>query len=242
MATKVLPKTLQGFRAREFQRLIIAGGAPQGFPAPYTTEYYAKLKSLRINEVNTEIDIQNPFLPHAKKFKTEGEKAGRGLGKWSTPRYSLRRQAELVKAAREAGVLHLLPPGPKCTVEEIKKAAEEAAMKAGVTQQKQVSEKKEVATESKAGKASPSERRKAKKKSPLFRVSKVSGLPDVVFRWTGKAPESRHRALTIYEGRRRMFKGHKWERHLEKRRAQIAVRMRDMSERIQRFKNVSYTS
>ena len=61
------------------------------------------------------------------------------------------------------------------------------------------------------------ERRKAKKKSPLFRVSKVSGLPDVVFRWTGKAPESRHRALTIYEGRRRMFKGHKWERHLEKR-------------------------
>lgn len=43
----------------------------------------------------------------------------------------------------------------------------------------------------------------------------------------------------LYAGKKRMFKGHKWERQLRKRRGQIAVRMRDMAKRIQRFKSVS---
>ena len=79
-------------------------------------------------------------------------------------------------------------------------------------------------------------------KRAIKRSIAALGHPRVIFRWTGKAPTKARKRLTIYTGRRRMFKGHKWERNLDKRRAQIAVRMRDMSERIQRFKNVSYTS
>ncbi|KAL4885505.1 hypothetical protein BJY04DRAFT_179831 [Aspergillus karnatakaensis] len=47
----------------------------------------------------------NPFLPH-KNFKT---------GKWFSPRFGLRRQAELVKLAAKYNVEALLPPGKKST-------------------------------------------------------------------------------------------------------------------------------
>ena len=36
-----------------------------------------------------------------------------------------------------------------------------------------------------------------------------------------------------------MFKGHKWERDMLKRKGQIRVRMRDMEQRIKRFRHVS---
>src|SRR5262245_517978 len=49
------------------------------------------------------IQIANPFLPH-KNPET---------GRWAPPKFSLRRQAELVKKAKVAGALSLLPPGPK---------------------------------------------------------------------------------------------------------------------------------
>src|ERR1700679_3695909 len=45
----------------------------------------------------------NPFVPH-KNLES---------GRWAPPRYSLRRQADLIKHARASGTLHLLPPGPK---------------------------------------------------------------------------------------------------------------------------------
>jgi len=49
----------------------------------------------------------NPFSPH-KNTKT---------GRWHPPVYSLRRQAELVKLAKEHGVDDLLPATPKSTEE-----------------------------------------------------------------------------------------------------------------------------
>lgn len=45
-------------------------------------------------------------------------------GKWHDPKYSLRRQAELVKLAREHGVEELLPYTPKGTEERIRKRVE----------------------------------------------------------------------------------------------------------------------
>jgi len=41
----------------------------------------------------------------------------------------------------------------------------------------------------------------------------------------------------LYAGKKRMFKGHKWERMEAKRRGQIKVRLRDMPKRIATFKN-----
>ncbi|KAM7209058.1 hypothetical protein V8F20_000667 [Naviculisporaceae sp. PSN 640] len=59
-------------------------------------------------------DTPNPFL-HQKHPVT---------GKWHDPKYSLRRQAELVKLAREHGVEELLPYTPKKTEERLKKRVE----------------------------------------------------------------------------------------------------------------------
>jgi len=47
--------------------------------------------------------IPNPFVPWVNPKN----------GKWYQPKYSLRRQLELVKKARISGTLHLLPPGLK---------------------------------------------------------------------------------------------------------------------------------
>lgn len=60
-------------------------------------------------------ETPNPFLPH-KHVAT---------GKWQEPEYSLRRQAELVKLAREEGVEELLPFTNKGTEERIRKRVEE---------------------------------------------------------------------------------------------------------------------
>jgi large subunit ribosomal protein L25 len=52
----------------------------------------------------------NPFLPHKHP----------ATGKWHDPEFSLRRQAELVKLARESGVEELLPFTNKGTEERIR--------------------------------------------------------------------------------------------------------------------------
>lgn len=57
----------------------------------------------------------NPFLPHKHP----------ATGKWQEPEFSLRRQAELVKLAREAGIEELLPFTHKGTEERIRKRVEE---------------------------------------------------------------------------------------------------------------------
>ncbi|KAI1168773.1 hypothetical protein F5B18DRAFT_646552 [Nemania serpens] len=56
----------------------------------------------------------NPFLPHKHPV----------TGKWHDPEFSLRRQAELVKLAREGGVEELLPFTSKGTEERIRHRVE----------------------------------------------------------------------------------------------------------------------
>ncbi|KKF93906.1 54S ribosomal protein L25 mitochondrial [Ceratocystis platani] len=59
-------------------------------------------------------DRPNPFLYYKHPV----------TGKWNDPVYSLRRQAELVKMAREHGVEELLPEGPKSTANTLGKRVE----------------------------------------------------------------------------------------------------------------------
>ena len=56
----------------------------------------------------------NPFLPW-KNPET---------GRWREPKYSLRKQADLVKLARQRGIEDLLPPGKKSTVERERRTVE----------------------------------------------------------------------------------------------------------------------
>ncbi|CDO74575.1 hypothetical protein BN946_scf184583.g2 [Trametes cinnabarina] len=59
--------------------------------------------------------------------------------------------------------------------------------------------------------------------------------------WQGEYKEKEVKGADVgnrlYAGRKRMFKGHKWERTLEKRTSKRKMLMKDMDERIERFKS-----
>ncbi|KAI0077389.1 hypothetical protein K474DRAFT_1621397 [Panus rudis PR-1116 ss-1] len=135
--------------------------------------------------------IPNPFLPRRNPE----------TGRWAPPKYSLRQQADLVKAAKASGTLHLLPPGPKFGPSEMSKLSQA------------VSE-------------APATRSEAWKREVI---------------WEGEVKEKKVTGADIgnrlYAGRKRMFKGHKWERTLEKRTWKTRMLMRGMKGRIQRFKS-----
>ncbi|TEB34335.1 hypothetical protein FA13DRAFT_1789455 [Coprinellus micaceus] len=159
--------------------------------------------------------LPNPFLPHLN-VKSK---------RWAPPKYSLRQQAVLVKQAKAAGLLHLIPPGPKTpildptnpTVQRYNPrfaAAAERAFKAQAAR-----------TETKPGKAT------------LPRAAEV----DKAIYWEGKIDLKRKAGADLgtklYAGKRRMFKGHQWERLKEGRDKKRAVLMRDMAKRIEVYKN-----
>lgn len=58
------------------------------------------------------LKVPNPFLPRLNA----------ATGRWAPPKYSLRRQAVLVKKAKESNTLHLLPPGPKLPMRDLRSA------------------------------------------------------------------------------------------------------------------------
>ncbi|KZS87235.1 hypothetical protein SISNIDRAFT_400051, partial [Sistotremastrum niveocremeum HHB9708] len=145
--------------------------------------------------------VQNPFIPRPNEQS----------GHWMKPRISLRRQADLVKKARAAGLVHLLPPGPKlgqAVIEEAKKEWETAKLKEGEVEEAGSSRHnvEEGPTIGWAGE---------------WHVRKVAGA-DIGAR--------------LYAGKKRMFKGHKWQRELRKRQAAIGVRLRDMEKRVHRWR------
>jgi Mitochondrial ribosomal protein mL59 len=63
--------------------------------------------------------------------------------------------------------------------------------------------------------------------------------------WIGTVRERRVAGADIgarlYAGKKRMFKGHKWERERERRELRTKILLRDMDKRVQRFKQVRLT-
>lgn len=92
-----LPARLRTFLARYPPASILPKGAD---PETHKTAYQE--------------ETPNPFLPMKHPV----------TGRWHDPKYSLRRQAELVKMAREHGVEELLPFTPKGTEERLRKRVE----------------------------------------------------------------------------------------------------------------------
>lgn len=92
-----LPARLRTFLARYPPAAILPAGAnPETFKTAYQEE------------------TPNPFLPTKHPV----------TGRWHDPKYSLRRQAELVKLARQHHVEELLPFTPKGTEERLRKRVE----------------------------------------------------------------------------------------------------------------------
>ncbi|KAF9263638.1 hypothetical protein L218DRAFT_1077162 [Marasmius fiardii PR-910] len=183
-------RAIEKFRIHELKGL--AGHIARNGPLPAAPE----------DSPSRGIRLPNPFLPH-RNPKT---------GRWIPPKYSLRRQAELVKKAKETNSLHLLPPGLKLQKSEV---------------MAQVLRSRDVEV---AGETSTERGELPEKLKPMaFQVD-----------WVGKfqikeKPEAEQH-VPLYAGKKRMFKGHKWERTMERRLNHRAVLLRDMDKRVRRFK------
>ena len=129
-------------------------------------------------------------------------------GKWHKPSYSLRRQADLVKKAHATGSMHLLPPGPK-----------------------------KIAFESRMQRVAA-----ATGKLPSSVPAGQAEKWQVPVQWIGKVPEKKvvgaELGIRLYAGKKRMFKGHLWERVRAKRTRRRSILMRDMAARIKNYKTV----
>ncbi|KAG2156734.1 uncharacterized protein EDB93DRAFT_1101175 [Suillus bovinus] len=134
-------------------------------------------------------------------------------GRWAPPKYSLRQQASLIKKARESGTLGFLPPGPKISVVEIAAAAAAVSGQAIVP-----------------GSSASVKPRVLNAVAPWMRQ----------IEWTGEVKEKKVLGAEVgnrlYAGKKRMFKGHKWQRIAEKREKQRALLMRSMPKRIREYK------
>ena len=151
--------------------------------------------------------LPNPFLPRLNS-KT---------GRWAPPKYSLRRQAELIKTAKACGVVHLLPPGPKLRQPDF------VSLTVGASNSQQ-----EVLGNGGAN---------------------ADASWAVPIRWDGemkkkKDVEAKHvtGGHGLYGTRKRMFKGHKWERVMAARMEKRKSVMGKMKNRIMNFKQVSVRS
>ncbi|KAI6044026.1 hypothetical protein EDC04DRAFT_2526034, partial [Pisolithus marmoratus] len=135
-------------------------------------------------------------------------------GKWAPPKYSLRQQADLIKKARRTGMLDLLPPSAKTNKARERLAVAQAAQPV-------------VKVQAITGET-----------SSMPTTSRDAGWQRSV-EWVGKVRERKVVGAEIgnrlYAGRKRMFKGHKWER-LAKRAIRRNVLLRDMPKRIARYK------
>ncbi|THH30599.1 hypothetical protein EUX98_g3571 [Antrodiella citrinella] len=134
-------------------------------------------------------------------------------GRWAPPKYSLRQQADLVKRARQSNLLHLLPAGPKLAPSVLQQAREAAIASSSASAEAEAAhEETEV------------------------------GLAAQEIEWEGEVKErvvaGAHVGNRLYAGKKRMFKGHKWERTLEKRTAKRKMLLESMPARIQRFRTV----
>lgn len=155
--------------------------------------------------------LPNPFIPR----KTLTSK------KWKPPVYSLRQQVELVKKAKAAGLLHLLPPGPKnpipsTDVKEAIKGIQETpnSMSLGALKHQLKDNKKD----------------KSLWMNPVAWEGRIS---------TRKV-RGRELGITLYAGKKRMFKGHKWERARRLKMKKRQMVLKSMERRIHNFKSVSW--
>lgn len=238
-----------------------------------TREIHAFLRS-SVEPGDAPFKVPNPFLPRLNPDS----------GRWAPPKYSMRRQADLVRFARASNTLHLLPPGPKLSLKELadaKSMRAESVTEADADEgQENTDERTELPSEvveivrakytsprgkesavdgprdgevaAKArGKASPTKAQEAlfegtedavlesrPETSSEAKDAKVGNkkLFDLLWsapvEWEGEVKEKVVPGADVgnrlYAGKRRMFKGHKWERTQAERLAQRAQLMESM--------------
>ena len=268
-------RAIKRFRIRE---LALASSPKISRIPPAATaasNLHTSEESSRPSRSGTGGGTPNPFLPH-KNFES---------GLWAPPRYSLRRQADLIKHARASGTVHLLPPGPKMSpaaqqqlllavttatttttttlsssgLGKGRVEVEEKAVRSGLVSMRRGEEVQEreqeqeqglgvgqgqgqgqgqEAVETAAGEVAQGEALVPEQNSLQAQAADWT----IPVEWTGMVRERNVAGADIgnrlYAGKKRMFKGHKWERTRERRVGRTNMLLRDMDKRIERFKGV----
>ena len=142
-------------------------------------------------------------------------------GRWHPAKISLRRQADLIKQAKASNTLHLLPSGPKSSHIH----AAESLTRPNLGETQQGAEKSSALLTGDAAQEDAW-------LSPVEWIGKT-GDKDVPGSQVGNR---------LYAAKKRMFKGHKWERVKEARTKKRNVLLRDMAKRVANYKAVSNSS
>lgn len=193
------------------------------------------------------LTARNPFLPQ----RTVN-------GRWGDPKLSLRRQADLVKKAKAGGLLHLLPPGPKnpnptpyphtfanSVLKSVSSSVQRDALRtphnAEVSSTREAAPKPEAQTAELVSVAEPSHT------VALYSSQDKTPLPERLLWqhpiiWTGnfkpKVVPGAELGTRLYANKKRMFKGHKWERVKSEVERKRTILMRDMKKRLAGYKSV----
>ncbi|KAJ3726571.1 hypothetical protein C8R42DRAFT_694263 [Lentinula raphanica] len=157
--------------------------------------HISRFGPLPATQSSSALSLPNPFLPH-KNPQT---------GRWAPPKYSLRRQAELIKKAKASNNLDIIPPGPKMSVDAANAWSAKLDATVGSSQKMSV-------------------------------VAQALAFP---VDWVGKAGQKEKNinpGSRLYAEKKRMFKGHKWERVRERRAAHHSMILKDMDKRVRRYK------
>lgn len=208
-------RAVKRFRLREL--------APPPKAIPSTTTVAPERPVVAPEQLSRSGAVPNPFVPHRNPQS----------GRWAPPKYSLRRQADLIKHARASGTMHLLPPGPKLSLAQLAGAMASAASRPAADRAPE-----EVKVSGLTNRQ-PAELQEAQRNSSPDEDNAA---------WTGSVEwvgSLRERSVAgadvgnrLYAGKKRMFKGHKWERTRERRITRTKILLRDMDKRVERFKQV----
>lgn len=253
------PRMSQSLRAiKQFRLRELAVASPKARTPPAATASAPNQPQRPPAAAAATVILNNPFVPHKNPES----------GRWAPPKYSLRRQADLVKHARESATLHLLPPGPKANEARLQQLQQATAagvpsatssLSVGSAAERTEELEKEVVA---SGLVSVRKGRELERERERGLEDGTQGLArgqdskaeDVVagpedddawarsVEWAGTVRERSVAGATVgnrlYAGKKRMFKGHKWERERERRVARTKMLLRDMDKRVQRFKGV----
>ncbi|CAA7267215.1 unnamed protein product [Cyclocybe aegerita] len=305
LARNAAVQVVKNFRMRELEGLMthlrVFG------PLPEVSDPTASAAAAKIGK--PVINLPNPFIPR-KNPKTN---------KWREPKYSLRRQADLVKKAHELGRLDVIPPGPKKNAFELRMKRVQESLPANLPFNVEkpepyripktwkernldwkIKEKKihigmfeddpcyfeeelerylpqfkldEVAEANKDNLQETPEEAEARKgrldnkelldleidsaigdaevcreelaklvaEKEAYMKEQAALTPwDTPVAWAGEVKDKKtpgsELGTRLYAGKKRMFKGHLWERELAHRRRRHSILMRDMEARVERYK------
>ncbi|KAF8645403.1 hypothetical protein AX16_007837 [Volvariella volvacea WC 439] len=175
------------------------------------------------------LQLPNPFIPRKHPV----------TGKWIPPKYSLRRQADIVKAAKRQHMLDLIPAGPKMPPNKLAAALQHQPYIdiTAFAKEQQAKALKAAATKS-TSKKEAVENNGPKEAEDEMILTPVPEFAPVEWQGEVKVKEvpGSETGTRLYAGKKRMFKGHKWERIRESVEKKRKILMRDMAKRIYNYK------